>query len=77
MNNRERWFVNYHLLKQYIEEYGHLPNKHVVENRGLLNWWKYNKKLLKQGSLDEERTHLLDILSKMRTSIGNEPIERM
>lgn len=69
MNRDEQWFCNYALLKAFIEETGHLPNKKKVENRGLLNWWKYNKKLIKAGKLDAERMQLLDELSNMRTSI--------
>ena len=69
MNRDEQWFYNYALLKAFIEETGHLPNKKKVENRGLLNWWKYNKKLIKAGKLDVERMQLLDELSNMRTSI--------
>lgn len=69
MNRDEQWFSNYALLKAFIEETGHLPNKKKVENRGLLNWWKYNKKLIKAGKLDAERMQLLDELSNMRTSI--------
>ena len=40
MNRDEQWYNNYALLKAFIEETGHLPNKKKVENRGLLNWWK-------------------------------------
>lgn len=69
MNRDEQWYNNYALLKAFIEETGHLPNKKKVENRGLLNWWKYNKKLIKAGKLDAERMQLLDELSNMRTSI--------
>ena len=32
------WWKNYEALKRYVLERGHLPDKHVVENRALLNW---------------------------------------
>lgn len=64
--NEQRWHENYDLLKSYILEFGHLPSKRRVENRGLLNWWKYNRKLIKAGKLDEERAALLQQLSDMR-----------
>lgn len=32
------WWENYEALKRYVLERGHLPDKHVVENRALLNW---------------------------------------
>ena len=31
------WWENYEALKRYVLERGHLPDKHVVENRALLN----------------------------------------
>ena len=65
---RERqWFENYEKLKEYILEHHHLPDKHRVENRGLLNWWKYNMKRIKQGSIPQEKIELLNILSEMRS----------
>ena len=70
MKNETRWLENYEQLKLFIQEHGHLPNKKKVENRGLLNWWKYNQKLIRRGALDEERCQMLQRLSDMRTSIG-------
>ena len=70
MKNETRWLENYEQLKLFIQEYGHLPNKKKVENRGLLNWWKYNQKLIRRGALDEERCQMLQRLSDMRTSIA-------
>lgn len=70
MKNETRWLENYEQLKLFIQEHGHLPNKKKVENRGLLNWWKYNQKLIRRGTLDEERCQMLQRLSDMRTSIA-------
>ena len=70
MKNETRWLENYEQLKLLIQEHGHLPNKKKVENRGLLNWWKYNQKLIRRGALDEERCQMLQRLSDMRTSIA-------
>ena len=47
--NDLKWEENYQLLKAYIIEHKHLPDKKKIENRGLLNWWKYNKKRIKMG----------------------------
>lgn len=67
MNTREQnWLNGYEALKHYIEEHKQLPDKKKVENRGLLNWWKYNKKRMKQGVLDAEKVRLLTELSNMR-----------
>lgn len=62
-----KWLRNYELLKAFIKEHHHLPDKRRVENRGLLNWWKYNKRLIKLGKLDEERKKLLNELGNMRS----------
>lgn len=70
MKNETRWLENYEQLKLFIQEHGHLPNKKKVDNRGLLNWWKYNQKLIRRGALDEERCQMLQRLSDMRTSIA-------
>ena len=70
MKNETRWLENYEQLKLFIQEHGHLHNKKKVENRGLLNWWKYNQKLIRRGALDEERCQMLQRLSDMRTSIA-------
>ncbi len=63
------WRNNYALLKAYIEEHGHLPNKKRVENRGLLNWWKYNQKLIRAGKLSAEKVLLLKELGDMRVGL--------
>ena len=67
MKNALRWQQNYDLLKAYIAEHHQLPDKKKVENRGLLNWWKYNKKLIKQDRLPHEQLLMLQQLNEMRT----------
>lgn len=71
MTNQERWNQNFELLKTYIEEHHHLPDKKKVENRGLLSWAKYQRKRIKVGALDEEKTRLflelMDSRSKEHT----------
>ena len=66
--NEENWLRNYLQLKAYIEQHRHLPNKKKVENRGLLNWWKYNQRLIKQGNLDGLRVKMLNELSDIRNT---------
>ncbi len=62
----QNWIDQYERLRDYVQEHHHLPNKRKVDNRGLLNWWKYNRKLILQGKLDKERVRLLDELGQMR-----------
>lgn len=67
MDREETWNKNYQALKAYVEEYKQFPDKKKVENRALLNWWKYNKKRMKQGAMTEDKQTLLLELSNMRT----------
>ena len=53
--SEKNWITNYEALKTYIDEHHHLPDKHKVENRGLLNFSKYTRKKIKEGTLDEEK----------------------
>lgn len=55
MRNEERWMAHYEELKAYVLERGYLPDKHMVENRVLLSWAKYQRKKIKEGTLDNEK----------------------
>ena len=66
MKREENWYRNYQKLQTYIEQHGQLPDKKKVENRGLLNWWKYNMKMVKQGKMEPEKERLLAELGQMR-----------
>ena len=74
--NEKKWAENYELLKEYIAEHRQLPDKKKVEHRSLLNWWKYNSKLIRQGKLDEMRTELLMELPTLMMAM-TEPIPMM
>lgn len=67
MDREDTWNKKYQALKAYVEEYKQFPDKKKVENRALLNWWKYNKKRMKQGAMTEDKQALLLELSNMRT----------
>lgn len=60
------WMQKYKALKAYILERGHLPDKHVVENRALLSWAKYQRKKLKEGTLDADKVRLFGELMALR-----------
>ena len=62
------WRGNYEALKRYVLERGHLPDKHVVENRALLNWAKYNRKKIKAGTLEADKVQLFEALLALRTN---------
>ena len=60
------WTHNYVLLKRFLLEHHHLPDKRKTEDRGLLNWWKYNQKRLKKGICPPEQRRLLEQLEALR-----------
>ena len=62
------WYRNYDALKSYILQRGHLPDKHVVENRALLSWAKYQRKKIKEGTLDDEKRELFESLLATRST---------
>ena len=62
------WYQNYEALKAYIQERGHLPDKHVVENRALLSWANYQRKKIKEGTLDEEKLEMFESLLATRSN---------
>ena len=66
--NDYNWYQNDDALKAYIQERGHLPDKHVVENRALLSWAKYQRKKIKEGKLDEEKLEMFEALLTARSN---------
>ena len=66
--NDEKWMANYEALKAYIDEHGHLPDKHVVENRSLLSWAKYQRKRIKVDTMPEEQKLMFDALMDSRST---------
>ena len=66
--NEDKWMANYEALKAYMAEHGHLPDKHVVENRALLSWAKYNRRKIKEGSLDAEKRDMFEALLASRST---------
>lgn len=66
--NDIKWMENYEALKAYILQRGHLPDKHVVENRALLSWAKYQRKKIKEGTQDEEKRELFETLLASRSN---------
>ena len=62
------WYRNYDALKAYIFQRGHLPDKHVVENRALLSWAKYQRKKIKDGTLDEDKREMFESLLTARSN---------
>ena len=68
MKNDENCLANYEALKTYIDEHHHLLDKHKEENRGLLNFSKYTRRKIKEGTLDEEKRVMFEELLATRSA---------
>ena len=66
--NEEKWYAHYEELKAYVMEHHHFPDRHKIEHRGLLNWWKYQMKKKKAGTLTEEQDRMLQELADSRST---------
>ena len=66
----EKWMANYEVLKAYILERRHLPDKYVVNNRSLLSWAEYHKKI-NEGMLGVEKREMFESLLDTRSTEHN------
>ena len=67
MTNSEKWRANYEALKAYIDEYHHLPPKNApLGAKYLLNFAKYVRKTIKEGTRDEWKKEMFEALMKER-----------
>lgn len=68
MTNEENWITFFDELQAYIEIHGHLPDKHVVENRGLLSKAKYLRKKIKVGKAEDWMVERFESILAMRST---------
>ena len=70
MTHEEMWLQHYQAFMDFLKIHKHRPSKYVGEEREMLNWLKYNKKLLAQGKLPEKRKtqfeELLELSGRLR-----------
>ena len=57
------WQANYELLKVYVDQTGHFPNKHTKLN----NWCRYQRKRIKAGIMPAEQKKLFESLEGSRS----------
>lgn len=58
----EHWLKMWKDYLDFLKEHKRRPSKYVGEDRTLVNWLKYNRKIRNKGLLNEERSKLLDVL---------------
>lgn len=68
LTNRDaNWLRNYEALKAYIAEHHHLPPKNApLGAKYLLNWSKYVRRTIKEGTCDEWKREMFESLMNER-----------
>ncbi len=62
------WHFKYRHVWTFVQIHRRYPSRHHPEEHVLLNWMKYNRRLINKGLLSEERIQLLKKLEELRRS---------
>ncbi len=62
MKSDEMWLLKWQEYMSFLETNKRRPSKYHVENRRLVNWLKYNRKMFRDNKLDEVRKGKLNVL---------------
>lgn len=68
MSNRDNWTLFFDELQAYVESHDHLPDKHKIENRGLLCKAKYLKKKIKTGTAEDCMVERFNSILNLRSN---------
>ncbi|MBQ8047921.1 MAG: hypothetical protein IJ196_08360 [Prevotella sp.] len=70
MTQEKLWQDNYNAYMNYMKRYRQRPSKYDPKLAKMVNWMKYNKKLLAAGRMSAERAvqfrYLLEVAEKYR-----------
>ncbi|MBR1410158.1 MAG: hypothetical protein IJ580_03565 [Prevotella sp.] len=70
MKQDDCWQMHYDEIMHFMEQNHRCPSKHRIEDHRMLNWMKYNRKLVSKGQLPADRLKrfnlLLDTAKKYR-----------
>ena len=65
MTHDERWISMWQSYMNFMADHGRRPSKYKPEERNLVNWLKYNRKEVNQGTFPESRKKMFDELLQM------------
>ena len=65
MTQDEKWQVKYDEVVGFIETNHRNPSKHRIEEHGMLNWVKQQRKLSNAGKLKSDRVELFNCLLEL------------
>ncbi|MBO7511016.1 MAG: hypothetical protein J6T35_07510 [Bacteroidales bacterium] len=58
MKNDDLWMVRYGEVLDFMKSRRRNPSKHRIEEHLMLNWMKYNRKMMNAGKLKADRERL-------------------
>lgn len=62
MDQETRWQTRYNEVKAFLEYNHRNPSRHRIEEHGMLNWVKANRKRMNAGELKESRLSMFNEL---------------
>lgn len=65
MTQDEKWKVKYDEVVSFIETNPRNPSKHRIEEHGMLNWVKQQRKISNAGKLKIDRINLFNSLLEL------------
>lgn len=65
MTQDEHWQTMFDAYMKFMEDNKRCPSKYKAEERKLVNWLKYNRKMRNKGLLDEARLAKLSELFEL------------
>ena len=65
MTQDEKWKAKYDEVVSFIETNHSNPSKHRIEEHGMLNWVKQQRKLSNAGKLKPDRVELFNCLLEL------------
>lgn len=63
------WHFKYRSVWTFVQIHRRYPSRHHPEEHILLNWMKYNRRLINKGLLSEDKIQLLKKLEELRKGI--------
>ena len=65
MTQEEKWQTKYEEVAGFIKTNHRNPSKHRIEEHGMLNWVKQQRKLSNAGKLKPDRVELFNCLLEL------------
>ena len=70
MKRETAWKKNYEALWAFVSDNHRGPTRHHIEEMHMLNWLKYNRKMLNKEKLSPERKELILRLKALISSLN-------